>query len=326
MNSDRRGAVSAGAAVALGLMARGARAQGSWPNRPLTLIVPYTAGGASDYGARLLAPELGRRLGQQVIIENIAGAGGALGVQKLVRAAPDGHTLLYGSLSEAVLVPIVNPAVQYKSQDLLPVALVGKTPVAFVARPDFGANNMDEMLAMARKAPGRLTYGSPGIGTFQHVMAETVKATTGTFITHIPYRGGQNIVTDVLAGQIDLGVTSAPNIAPLLASARIKVLGVSSRERIPALGQAPSFGESAGLKGLDLQTWGIFFLPQSTPASIAERLNRSINEVLEMPAIRSARSKAGSELAQALTPDQTLAFYKAEQARYLPIAGRIKAE
>ena len=294
--------------------------------RPIVLIVPYTAGGASDYGARLLVPELGRRLGQTVVIENIGGAGGALGVQRLVRAAPDGQTMLYGSLSEAVMVPMVNPGVGYRSEDLMPAALVARTPLAFVARPDFPASTMEELFALLRRRPGSLTYGSPGIGTFQHVIAETVKARTATFMVHIPYRGGQNIVNDVIAGQIDIGVTTAPNVVALLSTGRLKALGVSSATRISVMPGVPAFGESAALKGLDLQTWGMVFLPAATPAPLVQRVNAAINETMALPVMREARARLGSEAVPAFSPAEVLAFYRAERETYRPIASRIKPE
>lgn len=312
-------------AAASGLPSR-ARAQVAYPSRALTFIVPYTAGGASDFGARLLNGEMAQRLGYPVVVDNVGGAGGSLGVQKFLAAPADGHALLYGSLSEAILVPAINPAVTYKADDLLPVALTGKTPVAFVARKEFPANTLEELIVLARKAPGRLTYGSPGIGTFQHVMTETVKARTGTFLVHIPYRGGQQIVTDVIGGQVDIGVTSVPNVAPMVAAGRLKTLGVSSAARVAVLPDVKGLAETPGLQGLDLQTWGMVFVHPRTPAAAVARLNAVVNEVLQLPAVREARVKAGSELAAPLTPAQALAFYQGERDTYKPIASRIKPE
>ena len=303
-----------------------ARAQGAFPARALTMVVPYTAGGASDMGARMLAGDMGRLLNQNIVVENVGGAGGALGVQKFLAAPPDGHTMLYGSLSEAILVPAINPAAPYKADDLLPVALAGKTPVAFVARKEFPANSLDELIALARRSPGRLTYGSPGIGTFQHVMAETLKERAGIFMVHIPYRGGQQIVSDVMGGQVDIGVTTVPNVAPLVATGRLKALGVSSSARVAALPDVRSFGDTPALKGLDLQTWGMVFVHARTPEPVVARLNAVVNEVLQLPAVREARLKAGSELAAPLSPAGALAFYRAERDTYKPIAQRIKPE
>lgn len=298
----------------------------AFPSRPLSLVVPYAAGGASDAAARMINMELARRLGQPVLVENVAGVGGSLGVQKFLAAPADGHTLLYGSLSEAILVPTINPNAPYKAADLLPVALTGKTPLAFVARNDFPGQTIDDLVAQARKAPGRLSYGSPGIGTFQHVLAETLKERAGVFMVHIPYRGGQQIVTDVLGGQIDIGVTSVPNVAPLLAAGRLKVLGVSSAARVASMPQVPGFGETQALKGLDLQTWGMVFVHPRTPAAVVAQLNAVVNEVLQLPAVRDARARFGSELAAPLSLSAALAFYRAETDLYRPMARRIKPE
>lgn len=298
----------------------------TYPSRPVTFLVPYAAGGASDFAARLINTEMARRLGQNVVVENVAGVGGSLGVQKFLAAPADGHTLLYGSLSETILVPTINPTAPYKADYLLPVALTGKTPVAFIARQDFPGRTMDDLIAAARKAPGRLSYGSPGIGTFQHVLAETLKERAGVFMVHIPYRGGQQIVTDVMGGQIDIGVTSVPNVAPMAGSGRFKVLGISSARRSPMLPDVPGFGETQALKDLDLQTWGMVFVQARTPPSVVAQLNAVVNEVLQLPAIREARLKGGSELAATLSPAQALAFYRAERELYRPIARRIKPE
>jgi tripartite-type tricarboxylate transporter receptor subunit TctC len=288
--------------------------------------VPYPAGGASDIGARLLSNELGKAMGQPIVVDNVGGAGGAVGVQKLLRATADGYTLLYGALSECVLVPLINPAAGYKTEDLSAVAFAGATPAAFVTRPDFPANTMDELIEYARKNPGKLSYGSPGIGTFQHLIAETIKAKTGTFILHIPYRGGSNIMTDVVAGQVDMGVTTAPNVVGLAAQGRIKVLGVTSAARLPILPKVASVGESPSLKGMDMQTWGMVFAPKGTPDSVQQKLNAAINTILMLPALVDQRNKLGSTLAATLTPAQSQAFLLKERDAYRMAASRIKPE
>ena len=296
------------------------------PSKPVKFVVPYAAGGASDVAARLINTEIAKRIGQSVVVENVVGAGGALGVQRLIAAPADGHTLLYGSLSETVLVPIINQNVNYKPEDVLPVALTGKTPVAFIARADFPGQTLDDLIAVARKSPGRLTYGSPGIGTFQHVLAETLKERAGVFMVHIAYRGGQQIVTDVMGGQIDIGVTSVPNVAPMISTERFKVLGISSATRSALLPTVASFGETRALRGLDLQTWGMVFVHPRTAPAVVDQLNRIVNEVLQLPAIRETRIKSGSELSAPLSPAEALAFYRGERDLYYPVAKRIKPE
>jgi tripartite-type tricarboxylate transporter receptor subunit TctC len=313
-------------AAAGALAAPWLRAQGTFPSRAVTIIVPYTAGGASDIGARMLSTEMGKLLGQPVVIDNVPGAGGALGVQKLLRSNADGHTLLYGSLSETVLVPMINPAASYKTEDMVAVALAGAAPAAFVAHPDFPANTMQEFINYARMNPGKLSYGSPGIGTFQHLLAEIVKEKTGTFILHIPYRGGGNIMTDVVAGQIDVGVTTVPNVIGLAAQGRIKVLGISSAQRVPALAKVAGFSETAALKGMDLQTWGMLLAPKGTPDAVLQQLNAAATRVVMSPALAEQRLKLGTTVAGPFTPAQTQAFLLSERDTYRVAASRVKPE
>ncbi len=313
-------------AAAAGVWPCAALAQPAFPSRALTLVVPYTAGGASDIGARMLTTEMGRLLGQTVVVDNVAGAAGALGTQKVARAAPDGHNILYGSLSETLLVPLINPATTYKIDDLLPVAFVGGTPAVFVVRPDFPANTLDEFIALARRNPGKFSYASPGIGTFQHVVGEAFKARTGVFMVHIPYRGGTQILTDVIGGQVDLGITSAVNAAGFVTGGRLKAIGITSAARNTAMPSAQPYGESAPLKGLEMTTWGAIFAPAGTPEPVVQRLNEAVNAALMLPANVEARRRLGAELPAPMTPAQTRAFVQAERAKYEPIVRGIKFE
>ncbi len=314
-------------AAGLGALAAPAvQAQGAYPSKPITLIVPYPAGGASDIGARMLGTELAKVLGQPVVIDNVGGAGGAVGVQKLLRAPADGYTLLYGALSETVLVPLINPAVNYRLEDMAAIAFAGAAPAVFVTRPDFPANTMDELLALARKSPGKYSYGSPGIGTFQHLVAETVKMKSGTFLLHIPYRGGGNIMADVVSGQVDIGVTTAPNVVGLLSQGRIKVLGVTSASRLPVMPNVPALSETPALKGMDLQTWAVVFAPKGVPEAVQQKLNTAINTVLMQPGMAEQRRKLGSTLDTPLTPAQAQAFVLGERDTYRPAASRVKPE
>ena len=294
--------------------------------RPLTLIVPFTAGGASDIGARMLAPELGKLLGQPVVVENLPGAGGALAMQKLIRAEPDGHTLLYGGMSETLLVPMINPSVGYKPEDLQPVALAGSSPIVLAVRPDFPANNVDELVALARRQPGKLSYGSAGIGSVAHVMGETIKELTGIFMVHIPYRGGQQILTDVISGQIDVAVTTAANVAGMAAARRVKLLGVSAPARVEVIKDVPTFAESTALKGVEMSVWALMLAPRGTPAAVQERLSQAINTALVLPALKAARVRLASDLPSLMSPAQASAFLAREQARYRSVTSRIKPE
>ena len=314
------------AVSAAALSAPLAWSQAAFPNRPLTIIVPFTAGGASDIGARMLATELTKLLGQPVVVDNVAGAGGAIAMQKLIRSPADGYTLLYGGMSESLLIPMINPAVNYKVAELLPIAMVGSSPVVLVTRPDFAANSVDELIEMARKNPGKLSFGSAGIGSFAHVMTEVIKEKARVFMVHIPYRGGSQILTDVISGQIDLGVTTVSNAASMIAAKRVKVLGVSSRKRVSVIKEVPTFAESRALKDLEMQVWALMFAPLGTPPAVVGKLNAAINVAMELPSIKTLLAKLGAELPALLNPAQAQAFLQAEQKMYRPVVSRIKPE
>ena len=321
--TTRRRMLAAGAAS---LVVPWAAAQPSFPSKPITLIVPFTAGGASDLGARMLGTELTKLLGQNVVVENLAGASGALAAQKLLRAPADGYTLLYGGLSESLLVPQINTSLGYKPEDMLPIAMVGSSPILYVVRPDFPANTMDELVALVRKSPGKYSFGSAGIGSFAHVMGEVVKQRTGMFIVHIPYRGGQQVITDVIGGQLDMGITTAAGAASMIANKRIKALGVSASQRVSVIKDVPTFSESVALKGLKMSVWAFIYAPNKTPAAVVDRLNSAINTALTAPAIKEAGVRLASELPSLMTPAESRAFIAAEQALYKPITSRIKPE
>jgi tripartite-type tricarboxylate transporter receptor subunit TctC len=301
-------------------------AQPAFPGRPVTMVVPYPPGGAADISARMFNNELGRELGQPVVVENVGGAAGAIGVQRLLRAPADGHAVLFGSPGETIMGPLANPAVGYRAEDLLPVALAGSAPVAVMVRPDFPVASVDDLIALAKSRPGKLSYGTAGVGTLGHVAGETIKLRTGTFMVHIAYRGGAAVLNDLIGGQIDVAIATAPAIVSMLAAGRIRALAVSSRARVAALPQVPSFAESRALKDLELLNWGMVMVGAATPPALVERLNGAINIALMQPAVREARHRAGGELAATLSPAQTLALYRAEIALYRAVASRIKPE
>ncbi|MCF8167087.1 MAG: hypothetical protein K9K38_19245 [Rhodoferax sp.] len=179
---------------------------------------------------------------------------------------------------------------------------------------------------LVRKSPGKYSFGSTGIGSFARVMGEVVKERAGMFMVHIPYRGGQQIITDVIDGQLDMGITTAANAASMLASKRIKALGVSAPERVPVIKEVPTFAESKALKGLQMSVWAIVYAPTNTPAAVVERLNSAINTALMVPALKAARIRLASDLPSPMTPAQSRAFFAAEQALYKPVTHRIKPE
>jgi tripartite-type tricarboxylate transporter receptor subunit TctC len=196
-----------------------------------------------------------------------------------------------------------------------------------VVRPDFPAASIDELIALVRARPGRLSFGSAGVGSFAHVMSELIKERTGTFIVHIPYRGGAQILTDLIGGQIDLAITTVVSAAQMASTRRLRMLAVTARERIPAFRDVPTFEESRSLKGMDLQVWAMIFAPPGLPEPLAQRLNAAINAALVAPTVLETFTRLGAEVPpRVLGLAQARAFLQAQTALYRPVIRRIKPE
>jgi tripartite-type tricarboxylate transporter receptor subunit TctC len=269
-----------------------ATAAGSWPTRPVRIVVPYATGGGSDVLARQLAARLQALWGQGVVVENRAGASGIIGTDSVVRAPADGHTLL---LQNSTMV--VNPAVGGKpnydpERDLAPIMLLGQTPIALAAHPDAGIRNLAELVAAAKARP--LSYGSCGAGTPQHFVMELLKQKTGFAATHVGYKGCQPGVTDVLGGQVPLAIVSANLIVPHLKAGRLRAVGVSTARRYPLLPETPTF-EEQGLRPLDFSIWYALMGPAQLPADIVAKIEADTRRVLAEVEVRERLSQAGVE-------------------------------
>ena len=296
-------------------------AQQAWPNaKPITLIVPFGAGGNVDVTARLIGQKLGERLKQNVVIENAAGAGGAIGTDKAVRATPDGYTVLLGADSPVAIAKLINPAaVRYDGlKDLAPVGLVTTAPMVIIARPDLPANTLAEVIKLAREKPGQLSYGTSGVGSILQLAMETIKTQSKTFIVHVPYRGGAQIVTDVIGKQIDLAVVISVTGAPHLLGKRVKGIAVTDDKRIPSLPGLPTVAETPGFKGFDMVSWTGIFAPAQTPPAIVERLNRELMEVLRADDVRAKLAEGGATPGSGSAADFAR-FVQKEQARYVAV-------
>ena len=310
---SRRSALLALAAVPLA-----GRTQTAWPaGRPIQLIVPFSAGGNVDTTARLIGQKLQDRLKQTVVIENVAGAGGLVGVQKAVQAAPDGHTLVMAFDGPIAITKFINPtAVRFDpTNDLVPVALTTTAPMVLVARTALGIDSMDALVQRARKEPGRLSYATSGVGTVLHLAMEMVKDRAKVFAVHIPYRGGAQIATDVIGGQVDLAMMVSTSATPHVQAGRMKALAVTGAQRLPTLPGVPTLTELASFKGLVVESWTGVFAPKGTLAAITDRLNSEINAVLAPDDVRAKLAEGG-----ALTGSGDRAafarFIAAEQARF----------
>lgn len=297
------------------------QAQPAWPAaKPITLIVPFTAGGSVDVTARLIGQKLGERLKQSVVIENVAGAGGTIGVAKATQAAPDGYTLVMGADSPVAIARQINPAaVRYDTlRDLAPVGLVNTAPMVLVARPGLPADTLADVLKLARAKPGHLSYATSGIGTVLHLGMELIKEQGKVFITHVPYRGGAQIVSDVVGNQVDLAMLISGTATPNILAGKLKGIAVTDDRRLATLPQVPAVAESAGFKGFDIVSWTGLFAPARTPAAVVERLNQELNEVLRSDEVRGKMQEQGA-LGGSGSAADFARFVQREQARYAQI-------
>ena len=272
-------ALVAGAA-GLPLLARAA-----WPDKPIRLVVHAVAGSAADLICRVLATDLARTLGVGVVIDNKPGAGGAIGIQEIARAAPDGYTIGYGNVGTLAINQALYDKLPYDAdKQLASVALLGSVQNALVVNNNLPAKNVKELIALAKRSPGKLTMGSAGNGTTLHLSGELFKSMTGTFITHVPYRGSPQATQDLIGGQVDLMFDNLSSILPHIRSGRVRVLGVSGAQRSQALPDVPTIAE-AGVPGYETTAWGGIVAPAGTPREIILRLNSEINKVLALPAV-----------------------------------------
>jgi tripartite-type tricarboxylate transporter receptor subunit TctC len=295
-----------------------AHAQPAWPAaKPITLIVPFAAGGNVDVTARVIGQKLAERLKQSVIIENVAGAGGTIGTERTVRAAPDGYTLLLGADSPIGITKLVNPAaVRYDSaRDLAAVGLVTTAPMIIIARPDLPASTLAELIKLARDRPGQLSYGTSGIGSVLQLAMETINVESKVAMVHVPYRGGAQIATDVIGKQLDLAMVISVTATPHILGKKLKGIAVTSDKRLPGLPDVPAVAETPGFKGFDMVSWTGLFAPAQTPPAVVERLNRELMEVLRADDVRAKLADGGAAPGSGSAADFAR-FMQKEQARY----------
>ena len=307
----RRQLLTYGATAALSGVAPVAFAQGKYPQRTVTLVVPTPPGGSTDFTARLIVEPLTRALGQPVIVDNRPGASGNIGNQFVARSKPDGYTLLMAYSGYQVGNPhLFKDAGWDPLKDFVPVAMVTRAPQVFAIPSTLPVNSLQELIAYAKKNPGKLNYASSGNGSIQHIAGELFKQLTGTFITHIPYRGSGPAVQDLLAGTVDLHITTPASVVSHIKSGRLRALAVTSAKRLPSLPDVPTATE-AGLKGYDLDSWFALYAPAGTPAAIVQQLNAEVNKILQMPEVRKKAEDSGTSV-EAFTPTQLGDFTRKE--------------
>jgi len=300
------------------LAAAPVRAQ-DWPTRPVTMIVPYAAGGPVDTLGRILGARLGEALGQQVIVENVGGAGGMTGSSRVAKAPPDGYTFLMGGSAVLALNQTLYKHPLYDAAtDFAPVGLVTDSARILITRNDFPANTFPEFVAYARANQGKLQYGSAGAGSGMHVCAILLDQAMGTKITHVPYRGSAPALQDLLGGRIDFVADQISTALPQIQANTVKALATLGLERAPGLEQLPTADEF-GHKGVDCGSWGAFVFPKGTPEPIVRRLAKAANATVESPSVRQRLIEIGVTVpaAERRTPEYLATFIPSEIARWV---------
>lgn len=313
MATTRRVLLSATAgALALPQMAR---AQAAWPDRPVRLVVPFAPGGGTDLLARVVAQHLGERIGQPVIVENRAGAGGTVGSELVARSAPDGYTLLMGHIGTLAVNPSLYPNLGYDALNgLVPISRVAIVPNMLVVHPQaVAATNVSDFIAAARAEPGRFHYGSGGNGSVSHTAVEALAFATGTRFTHVPYRGTGPMLSDLLAGRTHMTMTGVLSMLPHVRTGALRALGVSTLRRVAALPDVPAIAEA--VSGFEAVQWQGIVAPAGVPAPIIARLNAGIVQVLGMPEVQARLATDGAEAAPS-TPAEFGAYIRTEITRW----------
>lgn len=292
----------------LGILALSAAAWAScaaaqaWPTRPVSIIVPFPAGGTTDVLARALGQELSKSLGQPVIVENKPGAGATLGADYVAKAKADGYTLLMGAVHHTIATSVYKKLGYDFEKDLAPITTVALVPNVLVVNPQVPAKTVQELLALARTEPGKLTYGSNGTGTGQHLIGAQFEGMGGVQLLHVPYKGSGPLTTDLLGGQITMSFDTITPVLPHIRAGKLRALAVTTAKRSVALPDVPTLDE-AGLKGFDMGTWFGMLAPAGTPKDVVARLNAGMVKIIQSPEFRKKMDEIGA-VAIGDTPDE----------------------
>jgi len=289
----------------------------NYPSRPVRLIVGFPPGGGVDINARMLAPKLAEYLGQQVVVENVPGAGTNIANERVARSAPDGYTLLINTAAVAINMSLYRNLPFDTLRDFAPVSVFSQSPNVLVVNAKLAAQNVNELVAMARSAPGKLNYSSAGVGTTQHLAAELFKLRTGTFIVHIPYKGTAPSMTALIAGEVDLSFANIPSIQGHLKSGRLRALAATAGRRDPQLPEVPTMKE-AGVEGVEVVVWYGVLAPAGTPRDIVQKLADGVQRATRDADVRKRMLEQGAEPVGS-TPGEFGKLLREEVARWAEV-------
>jgi len=321
MNPSRLVSATAFVSLALALFAGAAVAQ-AYPAKPIRMIVPFPPGGGTDIAARTIANKLSDNVKWTFVVENKPGAGGSLGVEQAVKSPADGYTLVIGQTSNLAINPTLYAKLPYDPlRDLSPVALVVSAPVVFVVAANSRYASLGDLLAAAKTDPGGVTFASPGNGTVSHLTGELLQRAAGVKLTHVPYKGASQALTDTLGGQVQSFMSSVPSALSQIKAGRLRAIAVTSAKRAAELPEVPTIAES-GFKGFEASTWYGLLAPAGTPPAVVAKLNAEVNRALATPEVRQRLAAEGGEALGGGSPEQFASFLKAEHSKW----GRVVKE
>jgi tripartite-type tricarboxylate transporter receptor subunit TctC len=300
--------------LAVALLSAGCVLAQTYPARPIRLVIPYPAGGPTDFVGRLVSQKLSTFVGQQVVVDNRPGAGTIIGSELIARAAPDGYSLLFGTGGGTFLAPLILPKVPYEPlKDFAPVAMLVQSPQVLVVHPSVPANSVRELVALAKAKPGSLNFASVGTGTSPHLGGELLQALSGTKIVHVPYKGTAPAMTDLIAGQVHLMFSSMPTVLAHVKAGRLRLIGTGGTKRSAVIPDTPMISET--VPGFELVTWYGIFAPARTPAAIVKRLNGEIANVLKDGDVREKLEAQGLE-PTIMTPEELKRYTEQDVSRW----------
>lgn len=293
-----------------------------YPEKPIRLVVPFPAGGATDFMARGLGQKLSERLGQAVVIENKAGAGGALGAEAVAGAAPDGYSLLFATMGSLTINPSIYKTLRYDSQKSFePISTTHNTANLLVVHPGIKANTVEELLVLARKNPGQLTFASAGNGTTSHLSGELFKSIGGVDMVHVPYKGSAPAMVDFLGGRISMMFDTTSNFVEHVKSGKLRALGVTSRKRSSAMPSVPSISETPGMSDYEMSLWLGVLAPAGTPRDVIGKLNAELAKLMSTPEMAKQLSDAGIEV-RLSTPAEFAALIRSDTLKWASVIKR----
>jgi len=316
--------------ASLGIFQTSAIAQAdTYPNRPIKLIITWPVGGFADTLGRTVANQLGPILGQQIVVENRGGANGMIGADAVAKAAPDGYTLMFQSVTSHAINPTMYSKTPYSTEkDIIPLAVIAQVPMLLVANPNLAAKNIAELIALAKKEPDTLSYASFGNGSASHLAGALLTNQAGIKITHIPYKGGAPAITDTLSGQVPMSFSAFGVALPHVKSGKLIALGTTGPSRAKLLPDVPAIEESGNLKGYEMSIAYAVWAPAGMPAPIISRLTKALEQIVASSAFKEKVTNDGGEVMNLSTPVESNAYFQKEMQRLSKIVkdGNIKAD